>query len=99
MCRDQFLFFRKVKNIYKNKNKKNKNHGGIVYSDLKYVCSASLGGCGGSAGGGGGSRKANEGGVGTDGSSCGDMGMGDCRASPKVLPVMPSRISLFFQEA
>lgn len=47
----------------------------------------------------GGSRKANEGGVGTDGSSCGDMGMGDCRASPKVLPVMPSRISLFFQEA
>lgn len=40
-------------------------------------------------------RKAKEGGVGTDGSSCGDMGMGNCRASPKVLPVMPSRISLF----
>lgn len=31
--------------------------------------------------------------MGTDGSSRGDMGMGDCRASPKVLPVMPSRIS------
>lgn len=46
-------------------------------------------------GGGGGSREANERGVGTDGSSCGDMGMGNCRASPKVLPVMPSRISRF----
>lgn len=31
---------------------------------------------------------------GADGSRCGDLGMGNCRASPKVLPVMPSRISL-----
>lgn len=96
MCRDQFLFFRKVKKIYKNK-KINKNHGGIVYSDLKYVCSASLGGCGRSAGGGGGAGKQMKEGWGLTGVHVGIWGWATVEHPPRYCLLCQAE-SVFFSK-